>query len=1219
MSNRYVGGLDDIKVDVPDILEPEIGFNIRNPIELMFEESLPASLYQYATGNTKQRQAINARKLLKELDPTSKEWAEQFRIYNKYSYTIPKEQGGDGGNFDAKELAKFVVNHPEAFFSEFINAAIADPYLLAIPWVGWGKLGQTVLSGTRKVVNLSDKAAGRIGRFNVGAVTAGVFGGAYQLGEDEEIELTRSITEVAIGGTANMVLGGLLAGATSKAAKSTGLDNETSSRIVKEAVEASPEDPIPEIYKRFERVLKENDAPDLEINELRKMIKVRLRDEFEKQKDGAIGEGYNWKLAGSLSGIAAFSGFLTADDEKLAVAATAGAVGAAIPLGFRGIRNLMFKKPIEPTQKEKFLRQSELIFDEATQAADGGIESLTDKAISLNKLIKETFDPVKREAFVFARQTPEDISVYKDTNPKIKSFNWDGTGAWAKFNRKSNTISIDENVLIQRFKDKAWSKPKVVGVFPLPKNQFKDIVSWRDFVIRHEKAHSAFPIKDGETPGAYENRINQIALGKAENGDSVFTWNKFDRNILLDALNAKEKGGDPLPILNKLKPQTVVFKKTDMEFLNKVLPEEFDKTFNSLNKAMNNRVGYINNYVAQEWETGPMTSSLELAKKIDQGQILASGKPVLEIIGASGGTSRTKSRLIATYQEGIELGFIPRSNEIGNLDISDIITRYQISVGKAVIEKDLIKKLKTISLPATGTPGIVKSLSEVPSEFLGDYVRSTNPILSTRKYVDRIGPDNKPYKVLQSEEPAYIHKSVEPYLEMFMAANDPGQVMRAATNINFFMKRLAVGGSFFHAASLAESQIFVFLMQPGKNFVNWKNTKDVFADTVKGRENKMIKWQENPDDPSFISWLENNYVDTVTRLGQTGSKDIIDLGIKNGLKLSKPADVGHDSFYATFMSIEKMVQKAPLFGKVLNDLGVRPLRKVFRWFDKITWERAFTSGKLTVYIAQLNKLIKDNPQTPIKLLARDAAAFANDAFGGQAMMRAANDVVNPTIRRMAQETLKPAAKPYLQQALFAPDWTISNINILAKSQKPFNANPRTRNLYMSYLINGAILYAVIANAMNYAFTGKSILENKDPTRIDLGNGEVLTFSKQYMEPFHWITDPQKTFIKKIGSLPKTAAEIATNKKYLTTGWSPQITKKDMNSIEKALAFGGQAGKKFLPIWMNQAVESYMEDGLTYSDAVNFTLGQLGHPKYKAPRTSSFNTKGLTTDPMKVLF
>ena len=45
----------------------------------------------------------------------------------------------------------------------------------------------------------------------------------------------------------------------------------------------------------------------------------------------------------------------------------------------------------------------------------------------------------------------------------------------------------------------------------------------------------------------------------------------------------------------------------------------------------------------------------------------------------------------------------------------------------------------------------------------------------------------------------------------------------------------------------------------------------------------------------------------------------------------------------------------------------------------------------------------------------------------------------------------------------------------------------------------------------------------------------------------------------------------------------------------------------------------MEDGLTYDDAVNFMLGQLGHPKYKAPRSSSFKTRGLTTDPMKVLF
>jgi hypothetical protein len=172
---------------------------------------------------------------------------------------------------------------------------------------------------------------------------------------------------------------------------------------------------------------------------------------------------------------------------------------------------------------------------------------------------------------------------------------------------------------------------------------------------------------------------------------------------------------------------------------------------------------------------------------------------------------------------------------------------------------------------------------------------------------------------------------------------------------------------------------------------------------------------------------------------------------------------------------------------------------------------------------------------------------------------------------------------------------------------------------MTYLINGAILYGTLANAMNYAFTGHSILENKDPTRIDLGNGEVLTFSKQYMEPFHWLTDPQKTGVKKLGSLTKTFGEIMTNREYLTTGWSPSITKKDDNALDKALAIGGQVGQKFLPIWLSQAVDEYMEDGLSYDDALNVILGQLGHPKYNAPRSSAFKTRELIQNPTKALF
>ena len=159
------------------------------------------------------------------------------------------------------------------------------------------------------------------------------------------------------------------------------------------------------------------------------------------------------------------------------------------------------------------------------------------------------------------------------------------------------------------------------------------------------------------------------------------------------------------------------------------------------------------------------------------------------------------------------------------------------------------------------------------------------------------------------------------------------------------------------------------------------------------------------------------------------------------------------------------------------------------------------------------------------------------------------------------------------------------------------------------------------------FSGHSQLDNKDPTRIDLGNGEVLTFSKQLMEPLHWITDPQKTAIKKIGSLPRTTLELLFNKQYLTTGWSPHINNKDDSAIDRAINIGGHAGQRFLPIWLQTAVRTtakgFERDGiskdLAADVALEFVLGQIGHPKYKGPRTSQYKTRGLVRSPYETLF
>ena len=223
--------------------------------------------------------------------------------------------------------------------------------------------------------------------------------------------------------------------------------------------------------------------------------------------------------------------------------------------------------------------------------------------------------------------------------------------------------------------------------------------------------------------------------------------------------------------------------------------------------------------------------------------------------------------------------------------------------------------------------------------------------------------------------------------------------------------------------------------------------------------------------------------------------------------------------------------------------------------------------------------------------------------------------------------LKPGSRGYMQQFLFAPDWTISNFRIIAKSMPGFEADPNKRRLYQYYALKAALTFAVAGNLLNYMFSGHSILENTDPTRIDLGNGEVLTFSKQLMEPLHWITDPQSTYIKKIGSLPRTSIEVLTNKQYLTTKWSPNITKKDDAAIEKALAIGGHVGMRFLPIWLQSTTREISEalegDGLSLdvaSDtAMDFVLGQLGHPRYQGPRYTQYKTKGLVRSPYETLF
>jgi len=77
-------------------------------------------------------------------------------------------------------------------------------------------------------------------------------------------------------------------------------------------------------------------------------------------------------------------------------------------------------------------------------------------------------------------------------------------------------ILLDMEALKQKFEDKAWTNPHVLSdktsATALPQDEFKSFDEFLTFVLLHEKMHSDYLINKGESRGAYEDRINNLAL-----------------------------------------------------------------------------------------------------------------------------------------------------------------------------------------------------------------------------------------------------------------------------------------------------------------------------------------------------------------------------------------------------------------------------------------------------------------------------------------------------------------------------------------------------------------------------------------------------------------------------------------------------------------------------------------------------------------------------------
>jgi len=98
----------------------------------------------------------------------------------------------------------------------------------------------------------------------------------------------------------------------------------------------------------------------------------------------------------------------------------------------------------------------------------------------------------------------------------VKSVTKTVSGAAASNLTKEGVIEYVPSLLLQKYQEKAWTKPRILkdgsSATPLYEDTFKSLEEWLTFVFLHELAHNDIKQYPGETKGVYEDRINREAL-----------------------------------------------------------------------------------------------------------------------------------------------------------------------------------------------------------------------------------------------------------------------------------------------------------------------------------------------------------------------------------------------------------------------------------------------------------------------------------------------------------------------------------------------------------------------------------------------------------------------------------------------------------------------------------------------------------------------------------
>ncbi len=443
------------------------------------------------------------------------------------------------------------------------------------------------------------------------------------------------------------------------------------------------------------------------------------------------------------------------------------------------------------------------------------------------------------------------------------------------------------------------------------------------------------------------------------------------------------------------------------------------------------------------------------------------------------------------------------------------------------------------------------------------YLRSMMRAVEMRKFVDATkaatlsdgtrlvyGADStkipKGYVKLQGLMQGYkAHPDIAPELNFFLDFPDPSMLGKAYDMINFSMKRATLGMSLFHPMSLFRNYVFT----TGRP---WQITN---------------AFNPNSDILQSIKYAPAEGEDLPMRAAKSG----LVFSIK-----STPEDFGNDAFYKPLDHITDLANEyAPLAG-----LAGKAVKSAFKLNDRIAFEMNQNFYKMHTWTilrqAALKKALNDHALDPTKnappdmdKIDRDTSSAVNDLFGGINWYRMASSATSWLGRNVMLDLFKPSNRLMLQRGVLAVDWSTSVIRSFVKAIPGIAENSQIANMHRRFLFGMGLTAFTLANAVNYAFSGKYIWQNDNPGYIDMGD-KKMQWDKQLAEISEWVFHPGKAALNKMASLPKLGLEAAANRQYITPGeGAPKIYDPDDSFAKIMWQQSLHATGKFVPIAARQ--------------------------------------------------